>query len=108
MGLTKDLVNMMYGFGDAETPYKESVEIVEQLVTQYIESLCRDALSVHALRRSAKLDTECFIFAVRSQPAKFKRVMVRQWRPRNSPQELLDMRRRLKEVRRIDHGLDEP
>ncbi|KAJ8599126.1 hypothetical protein CTAYLR_006351 [Chrysophaeum taylorii] len=93
----KELVGMLYGFGDAETPYKESVELVDQLVTQYIETLCGDALAIQALRdKSTKLDTECFVFSVQKQPTKYKRAI-----------ELLEMRSRLKEVRRIDHGFDE-
>ena len=30
---------MMYGFGDDENPYSESVELLEDLVIQYIQNM---------------------------------------------------------------------
>ena len=30
---------MMYGFGDDENPYAESVELLEDLVIQYIQNM---------------------------------------------------------------------
>ena len=30
---------MMYGFGDDENPYNESVELLEDLVIQYIQNM---------------------------------------------------------------------
>jgi hypothetical protein len=31
----------MYGFGDDETPYSESVELLEDLVIQYIQNMVK-------------------------------------------------------------------
>ena len=30
---------MMYGFGDEETPYQESVEILEDMVVHFIQNM---------------------------------------------------------------------
>jgi transcription initiation factor TFIID subunit 13 len=32
---------MMYGFGDDENPYSESVELLEDLVIQYIQNMVK-------------------------------------------------------------------
>jgi hypothetical protein len=31
--------SMMYGFGDEETPYQESVELLEDLVVHFIQNM---------------------------------------------------------------------
>mmetsp|Transcript_8103 Transcript_8103/g.26599 ORF Transcript_8103/g.26599 Transcript_8103/m.26599 type:complete len:104 (+) Transcript_8103:279-590(+) len=84
----RDLPAMMYGFGDGEKPYKESVEVVDELVARYVASLCQQALRIAALRE-APVDAQCFVVAVKAQPKKTRRVM-----------KLLDMRTRIKEARK--------
>jgi transcription initiation factor TFIID subunit 13 len=32
---------MMYGFGDDENPYTESVELLEDMVIQYVQNMVR-------------------------------------------------------------------
>lgn len=32
---------MMYGYGDEETPYQETVEVVEDLVIHFIQNMVR-------------------------------------------------------------------
>lgn len=95
VNLQSDLVGMMYGFGDAEKPNVESVALVEKLVVQYVQNLCADATAVSRLR-DQKLDTGCFLLSIRSQTPKYLRC-----------QDLLEMRARLKEVRKIGPGQDD-
>lgn len=67
-----DIEEMMYGFGDVWPPKQESVELIESMVTNYIENLALRAKDVSELR--GKLDKECFMFVVRKDRSKFSRV----------------------------------
>ena len=60
----------MYGFGDDAQPYAESVELLEDLVLQYITDMVG----------RAKFDLECFIFRV-SPDAQSRRHWQQQARP---------------------------
>jgi hypothetical protein len=37
---------MMYGFGDDENPYAESIELLEDLVIQYIQNMVKYYYSI--------------------------------------------------------------
>ena len=62
---------------------------------RYVQNLCADATAVSRLR-DQKLDTGCFLLSIRSQTPKYLRC-----------QDLLEMRARLKEVRKIGPGQDD-
>ena len=62
----------MFGFGDRWPPQEESVQLVESLVTQYIENLTRRASKIGELR--GNLDKECFLYLVSTDRRKFQRV----------------------------------
>ncbi len=40
-GLQKDLPKMMYGYGDEKQPLQESVDLLENMVEEYLEEMCR-------------------------------------------------------------------
>uniref|UniRef100_A0A7S1XLM5 Transcription initiation factor TFIID subunit 13 n=1 Tax=Phaeomonas parva TaxID=124430 RepID=A0A7S1XLM5_9STRA len=68
------LAPMMYGFGDDINPDAASVELMRELVVEYIADLTEDAFNVAKIK--GKLDAECFKWLVR-QPKdrrKFQRV----------------------------------
>ena len=67
-----DIEEMMFGFGDKWPPNEESVNLVESIVTNYIEDLTARAVQVSELR--GKLDKECFMFVVRKDRRKFSRI----------------------------------
>eukprot|EP01041_Mallomonas_annulata_P013749 gene13749-29239_t len=90
--LSKDIEEMMYGFGDEWPPNKDAVSLVETLVKDYIEDLAVRALEIAELR--GKLDKDCFIFLVRKDSRKFNRV-----------QKLLETHEKIEEVQKI--GLKE-
>ena len=58
--LSKDLQQMMYGFGDAQEVDAESVEMVERLVRQYIDEAGREASAIASIRR-CPLDSGCLL-----------------------------------------------
>ena len=72
--LSNDIADMMFGFGDSWPPNIESVDVVESLVTEYIQDLSARALQVAELRPNGKLDKECFLYLVRKDRSKFQRV----------------------------------
>lgn len=52
---------MMYGFGDDQNPYTESVDILEDLVIEFITEMMHKAMSVE---RQGREQVEDFIFLI--------------------------------------------
>lgn len=68
---TKELRCMMYGFGDDQNPYSESVDLLEDLVIEYISEMSRMAMDVG---RPGRISVEDIIFLIRKDPKKYSRV----------------------------------
>ncbi|CAI7777786.1 unnamed protein product, partial [Closterium sp. NIES-53] len=83
----RELRLMMYGFGDDPEPLPETVELVEEMVIEYITDLVHRAQEVAA--RRGRLTTEDVLFLIRKDPRKFARA-----------RELLAMNVELKEARK--------
>uniref|UniRef100_UPI00358DF052 transcription initiation factor TFIID subunit 13 n=1 Tax=Myxine glutinosa TaxID=7769 RepID=UPI00358DF052 len=83
---SKELRCMMYGFGDDQNPYTESVDILEDLVIEFITEMTHKALAVG---RPGRVQVEDIIFLIRKQPRKFARV-----------KDLLTMNEELKKARK--------
>jgi transcription initiation factor TFIID subunit 13 len=64
---------MMYGFGDVRNPRPDSVELLEDMVLEYITDLCLQASQSGSLRPNGKIKTDDFLFALRNDPAKLSR-----------------------------------
>ena len=47
-GLQEDLVRVMYGYGDEKSPQQESVELLENMVYEYINEMCRQVSDAEA------------------------------------------------------------
>ena len=84
-----DIEEMMYGFGDSWPVEPESAKLIETLVVQYVEDIVVQASEVAQVR--GQLDKECFMFLVRKESHKFKRV-----------HRLLQTNEELKHAKRID------
>ena len=82
----KELKCMMHGFGDDSIPYTESIELLEDLVVDFIRDQTRKAMEVG---RSDKVHVEDTVFLIRKDPKKFTRV-----------KELLTMNEELKKARK--------
>uniref|UniRef100_K1PUX6 Transcription initiation factor TFIID subunit 13 n=1 Tax=Magallana gigas TaxID=29159 RepID=K1PUX6_MAGGI len=67
----KELRCMMYGFGDDRNPYTESVELLEDLVIEYITEMTKKAMDVG---RPGRISVEDIIFLIRKDPKKYSRV----------------------------------
>lgn len=83
---SKELRCMMYGFGDDENPYTESVDMLEDLVIHYItETICK----AMEIGRPGRVTVEDITFLIRKDPKKYARV-----------KELLSMNEELKKARK--------
>ncbi|GIL85959.1 hypothetical protein Vretimale_9019 [Volvox reticuliferus] len=97
---TKDLSRLMYGFGDYENPIQETINVVEDILVEYVREMCCTALNEAARNgkldrdRSSgtsklKVDEKDILFLVRKDPKKYTRI-----------RELLDMQLLIKEARK--------
>uniref|UniRef100_A0A1B0C698 Transcription initiation factor TFIID subunit 13 n=1 Tax=Glossina palpalis gambiensis TaxID=67801 RepID=A0A1B0C698_9MUSC len=83
---SKELRCMMYGFGDDKNPYTESVDLLEDLVIEFITEMTHKAMEIG---RTGRVQVEDIIFLVRKDPRKYARV-----------KDLLTMNEELKKARK--------
>ena len=67
----RELKYMMHGFGDDPTPYSETVDLVEELVVQFITEMTVKAMEVG---KSGRVHVNDIIFIIRKDPKKYARV----------------------------------
>lgn len=67
----RELKYMMHGFGDDPSPYSETVDLVEELVIQFITEMTVKAMEVG---KSGKVHVNDIIFIIRKDPKKYSRV----------------------------------
>lgn len=68
---SKELRCMMYGFGDDQNPYTESVDLLEDLVVEFIIETTHRAMEIG---RTGRVQVEDIVFLVRKDPRKYARV----------------------------------
>nr|CAG4642944.1 EOG090X0JQT [Evadne anonyx] len=83
---SKELRCMMFGFGDDQNPYTESVDLLEDLVIEYITDMTHTAMETG---RTGRVQVEDIVFLVRKDSRKFARV-----------KDLLTMNEELKKARK--------
>ncbi|KAJ2088048.1 hypothetical protein GGI09_006443 [Coemansia sp. S100] len=69
---TRELSMLMYGFGDTMSPLPESVDVLEDILVDYINNMCVQAAKVSG--RKNKVAVEDFKFVLRKDPKKLARV----------------------------------
>ena len=67
----RELKYMMHGFGDDANPYSETVDLVEELVVQFITEMTVKAMEVG---KSGRVHVNDIIFIIRKDPKKYSRV----------------------------------
>lgn len=82
----KELKNMMYGFGDDQNPYTETVDMLEDLVLHFIGDISLRALDVGG---TGRVTVEDVLYLVRRDTRKYARV-----------KDLLSMNEELKKARK--------
>lgn len=83
---SKELRCMMYGFGDDQNPYTESVDLLEDLVIQFLADIALRAMDIG---RSGRISVEDVVHIVRHDHRKYARV-----------KDLLTMNEELKRARK--------
>ena len=68
---TRELKYMMHGFGDDPTPYSETVDLVEDLVIDFILEMTFKTMEVS---KKGRVHVEDIIFLIRKDPKKYARV----------------------------------
>lgn len=76
----------MFGFGDDQVPFTESVDLLEDLVVEYITEMTLKAMDVG---KKGKVHVEDIVFLIRKDPKKYARV-----------KDLLTMNEELKKARK--------
>jgi len=71
---TNDLKALLYAFGDVETPYIESVGVLEDILQEYIFVICQEASRMARAAGRQKIKVDDFKFALRNDPRKLGRV----------------------------------
>ena len=84
---SRDLKYMMHGFGDDLNPYEDTVDLVEDLVVEFITETTLKAMDVG---KKGKVHVEDILFLVRKDPRKYTRV-----------KDLLSMNEELKKAKQI-------
>ncbi|XP_053434992.1 transcription initiation factor TFIID subunit 13-like [Nycticebus coucang] len=84
---SEELRCMMYGFGDDQNPYTESVDILEDLVIEFITEMTHKAMSI-GRQGQVQVEVQVLVFLIRKDP-KFARV-----------KDLLTMNEELKRARK--------
>ncbi|KAJ2520178.1 hypothetical protein H4217_002220 [Coemansia sp. RSA 1939] len=69
---SRELALLMYGFGDSISPLPESVDVLEDILVDFINSTCVQAATVSG--RKNKILVEDFKFILRKDPKKLARV----------------------------------
>nr|CAD7459873.1 unnamed protein product [Timema tahoe] len=83
---SKELRCMMFGFGDDQNPYTESVDLIEDLVIEFITEMTHKAMEIG---RTGRVQVEDIVFLVRKDQRKYARV-----------KDLLTMNEELKKARK--------
>lgn len=84
---SRELRYMMHGFGDDSNPYTETVDLMEDLVVDFITEMTQKAMDVG---KSGKVHVNDIIFVIRKDQKKYARV-----------KELLTMNEELKKARKF-------
>jgi len=64
-GLRNDLVKMVYGYGDEKQPMQESVDLLDDLVKEYLEEMCRQVRRLGGLSCERDGDNKREVFRPR-------------------------------------------
>ena len=79
----------MYAYGDDVEPLPESVQVLDEIVTEFIVDMCHDAARMASQARRNKIKVDDFKYALRHDPKKLGRV-----------EELLQMSKVIAEARK--------
>ncbi|RYP51255.1 hypothetical protein DL768_003352 [Monosporascus sp. mg162] len=65
----KDVSRLLFAFGDVESPLPETVRVLDEIVTEFLEGVCFEASRHAQAAGRQKLKFDDFEFALRRSPA---------------------------------------
>jgi transcription initiation factor TFIID subunit 13 len=79
---------MMYGFGDVRDPNPESVNLMEDLMVDFVTNIAHQAMGC-AERRGGRFSNEDLLYVIRNDEKKLRRV-----------EELMDLNEQIKDAKK--------
>ena len=64
----------MYGYGDDREPQRDTVELMEVLVTEHLREILGASMRVAELRGSDTVDAFCIKWTIRKDPLRYNKV----------------------------------
>ncbi len=86
-----ELRNMMYGFGDSSTPRADTLDLMEEMLLLYLESVISETTRIANTYRREKPDITDIKFLIRKDRRKLQRVRY-----------LLDMKAEIQKATKVD------
>jgi transcription initiation factor TFIID subunit 13 len=87
--LPKEVARLLYAYGDVEKPLPETVRVMDEIVTEFLEGICFEASRHAQIAGRQKLKFDDFEFALRRSPEYLGKVRA-----------MIDKRQHLKELRK--------
>ncbi|OTB04839.1 hypothetical protein M426DRAFT_11202 [Hypoxylon sp. CI-4A] len=85
----KEVRNLLYAYGDVKDPLQETVRVLDEIVTEFLEGVCFEASRHAQVAGRQKLKFDDFEFALRNNPQYLGRV-----------KSMIEKRQKIKEMRR--------
>ncbi|KAI1381337.1 TFIID-18kDa-domain-containing protein [Hypoxylon crocopeplum] len=85
----KEVAALLYAFGDVEEPLPETVRVLDEIVTEFLEGICFEASRRAQVANRQKLKFDDFEFALRRNSQYLGRVRA-----------MIEKRQKIKEMRR--------
>ncbi|KAF3012039.1 hypothetical protein E8E14_008478 [Neopestalotiopsis sp. 37M] len=70
----KDLAALMYAYGDVANPLPETVRVMDEIMTEFLEGICFEASRHASVAGRQKLKFDDFEFSLRRQPEYLGRI----------------------------------
>ncbi|KAI1449363.1 TFIID-18kDa-domain-containing protein [Annulohypoxylon stygium] len=86
----RDISQLLYAYGDVQEPLQETVRVLDEIVTEFLEGVCFEASRHAQVAGRQKLKFDDFEFALRHSPQYLGRVRT-----------MVEKRQNIKEARRL-------
>ncbi|KAI1404143.1 TFIID-18kDa-domain-containing protein [Hypoxylon fuscum] len=92
----KEIASLLYAFGDVNDPLSDTIRVLDEIVTEFLEGICFEASRHAQVAGRQKLKFDDFEFALRRNPQYLGRVKT-----------MIDKRNHIKELRKSFKETDE-
>ena len=74
LNFTNELKGLMYGFGDKETPDRESAELLQEYVIEYIQNIALAAYRRNKRKGSNEISLRDLLYVLRKDKKRYYRI----------------------------------